>query len=454
MYETFSGTPVTGRPCRLVARGTRVLHRDRARPQPASSATRGVFQAARPARRWSAALATACRSRAGRRLHVDRHDRGRAGRPGHRHHPPRGRHPDALPDRSPAAGRRRAAARAPSSPWPAPGLRAAAGRRASARSSTTAQLGIELAAPWLVASLGAGLHGHLDRRPARPPGSRATRRPTSPRAGCSPSCARSTRRLSSGLDPVDIGAEVAGRPARTRSAARAARSSSTATGGACSRWCTAGATRGSPIAPRARSSTPAVETLEPQQSPQPSGLAERRHRIVLPLRLGGRLIGVVVAEAGIAATDASLRRRCCDALDERALRLDTALVFDEVRALATRRGAAAAGPRDPRRRRPGDRVAGLPRRRPRRRRRQRPPAQPSCTACAARSPASSTSCGSRSSTCAARSAPRPASGSALSDYVRHRRRPLRHDRPPHPRRGSAGCAARSRPSCCASPRRR
>ncbi len=64
------------------------------------------------------------------------------------------------------------------------------------------------------------------------------------------------------------------------------------------------------------------------------GRANRRTRAALPLQVGARMIGVVVVEC--AATIASsklheLRAR----LSEHSLRLDTALVFEEVRTLAT-----------------------------------------------------------------------------------------------------------------------
>jgi signal transduction histidine kinase len=76
------------------------------------------------------------------------------------------------------------------------------------------------------------------------------------------------------------------------------------------------------------------DTLEPQQTPQPSGLAERRYRLVLPLRSAGRLVGVVIVEAGEPASTRTLSELMRE-LDEQALRLDTALAFDEVRSLAT-----------------------------------------------------------------------------------------------------------------------
>ncbi len=142
-----------------------------------------------------------------------------------------------------------------------------------------------------------------------------------------------TRRLSSGLDPVDIGTEML-------------RTCEDELGSSRSSLFVYGEGEGLvPLVHRGRdprqSLTPdgalvdaAVDTLEAQQSPQPSGLAERRHRLVLPVISDSRLIGIVVAEAGSAAP-ARLLDTVLSMLEERALRLETALAFDEVRALAT-----------------------------------------------------------------------------------------------------------------------
>ena len=112
-----------------------------------------------------------------------------------------------------------------------------------------------------------------------------------------------------------------------------------------------------------------------------------------------------------------LDERALEVADEFAVRLDTAVLFDDVRHARHGGGAQPDRPRDARRRRPGDRRPRLPRRRdrvgqrPGRRRaswRQR---------CATRSPASSPSSASRSSTCATRS-PTTGSPPSLADYVR------------------------------------
>jgi signal transduction histidine kinase len=67
---------------------------------------------------------------------------------------------------------------------------------------------------------------------------------------------------------------------------------------------------------------------------QPSGSADRRFLVALPLRATSTLIGVLVAEC---ADDPSARKidSLQTELDVQSLRLDAALAFDEVRSLAT-----------------------------------------------------------------------------------------------------------------------
>lgn len=74
--------------------------------------------------------------------------------------------------------------------------------------------------------------------------------------------------------------------------------------------------------------------MEPVHDIQTSGLANRRHRVVLPLRVGSRMIGIVLLDRATAPPPqalASLMRE----VDEQALRLDAALAFDEIRSIAT-----------------------------------------------------------------------------------------------------------------------
>lgn len=74
--------------------------------------------------------------------------------------------------------------------------------------------------------------------------------------------------------------------------------------------------------------------MEPSHEVQTSGVARRRYRYALPLRVGSRMLGVVVADAPSVLTSKSLEALMRD-VDDHALRIDTALTFDEVRTIAT-----------------------------------------------------------------------------------------------------------------------
>ena len=72
----------------------------------------------------------------------------------------------------------------------------------------------------------------------------------------------------------------------------------------------------------------------PVQGVVASGDREARHRTALPLRVGNRMIGVAFSSAA-EPTEPDDVRAMMPAVDAHALRLDTALVFDEIRSLAT-----------------------------------------------------------------------------------------------------------------------
>jgi signal transduction histidine kinase len=74
--------------------------------------------------------------------------------------------------------------------------------------------------------------------------------------------------------------------------------------------------------------------MEPTHTITSSGRADRRRWTVLPLRVGSRMIGVVVSASGSPsppATVAKLMRK----VDEHSMRIDTAMTFEEVRTMAT-----------------------------------------------------------------------------------------------------------------------
>ena len=74
--------------------------------------------------------------------------------------------------------------------------------------------------------------------------------------------------------------------------------------------------------------------MEPVQGVIPSGNRQARHRVVLPLRVGNRMIGVAVSSAAACSRPGRVAALMQE-VDAHSLRLDTALLFDEVRTMAT-----------------------------------------------------------------------------------------------------------------------
>jgi signal transduction histidine kinase len=74
--------------------------------------------------------------------------------------------------------------------------------------------------------------------------------------------------------------------------------------------------------------------MQPVQGVVPSGNRDARHRTALPLRVGPRMIGVVFSSCAEPATSTAVEALMRE-IDAHSLRLETALVFDEIRSLAT-----------------------------------------------------------------------------------------------------------------------
>jgi signal transduction histidine kinase len=74
--------------------------------------------------------------------------------------------------------------------------------------------------------------------------------------------------------------------------------------------------------------------MEPCVGVIPSGNREARHRVVVPLRVGHRMIGVAVSSSARPVAEAQLADLMRE-VEGHSLRLDTALVFDEIRTMAT-----------------------------------------------------------------------------------------------------------------------
>lgn len=199
-------------------------------------------------------------------------------------------------------------------------------------SPTANRAALEGAAPWTVAGLGmglmavwvAGLRG-ASARDDEVAYASARRLLTQLRVVA--------RRLSSGLDPGSLAAQVLDATAQRPGdlAALFVR------------------TEGGLLAPLAYRGQGASEVLVPEDplvgrcwatsSPvHVEGLgadSATRHRAAVPLRVGSRMIGVVLT-ASAQATHVASWAALLPWLNEHAVRLDAALVFDEVRSLATR----------------------------------------------------------------------------------------------------------------------
>lgn len=198
-------------------------------------------------------------------------------------------------------------------------------------SPTTSRAGIEVSAPWILASLGVGL---LSNWIYRLRGESMLDEESYASARRLLSQLRTvTRRLSSGLDPVSISQQVLQTLEDELAAARSAVFIRT-DGGVLSPL----AYRGHGAKEAIRTDVPLVEqvlqTTKPAGSAQESGMANCRYRHVLPLHLGDRLVGIAVADCPSPVSD-DLLHELMGRLDEQALRLDTALVWDELRSLAT-----------------------------------------------------------------------------------------------------------------------
>jgi signal transduction histidine kinase len=192
--------------------------------------------------------------------------------------------------------------------------------------------GLELAAPWAVASLGAGLVGAWFGQ-IRGTGSRVDEASYESARRLLSQLRTVARRLSSGLDPVSLAEQALTAVHERLGDVRSAVFVRTE-GGVLAPLGYHGYDAKQALMPNGYLVDQCWSEMRPAQGPQPSGRAETRWRTVFPLRSGTRMIGIVIADSP-AAPDQSKVEQLLRELDEQALRLDTALVFDEVRSLAT-----------------------------------------------------------------------------------------------------------------------
>ena len=194
------------------------------------------------------------------------------------------------------------------------------------------QEGFARADTWVVASLGAGLVAEWVTRLRETPAQADEASYESARRLLS-QLRTVARRLSSGLDPVSMASQILVSVHESLEDTQSAVFVRTE-GGVLAPLGYRGFNAKQSLLPEGHLVDSCWAEMEPAHEHQASGLAGTRHRLALPLRSGSRMIGVVISEAPAAPDPKALTDLMYD-LDEQALRLDTALVFDEVRSLAT-----------------------------------------------------------------------------------------------------------------------
>jgi signal transduction histidine kinase len=192
---------------------------------------------------------------------------------------------------------------------------------------------VDVGAPWLITALGVGLLGAWLREMGKLP------TPTSSDASYEAAKRLLTqlrlvaRRLSAGLDPVTMASQLLTSVTEVLGSSQAAvfvRSE----GGVLVPLGYWGSNARIDITPDGDGIDRCWAEMEPTVFIRQVGQAWRRHRAVLPLRVGTRMIGVLVAD-GPASPEPETVTELMPSVDDHSLRLDTALVFDEVRSIAT-----------------------------------------------------------------------------------------------------------------------
>lgn len=212
-------------------------------------------------------------------------------------------------------------------------LAALFGIAATSISVASLPLSFNLSAAWLFTSLGVGLLGAWLREMGKLPSSTNTYASYESAKRLLTQLRIVARRLSAGLDPVNMSSQLLTMVAERLSSGQAAVLVRTE-GGLLSPlgyW-------GQGTRDDIQIDDPFIEAcwaeMEPTVGIRPVGQAWRRHRVVLPLRVGSRMIGVVVADGPTSPPQETISE-LMNEVDDHSLRLDTALVFDEVRSIAT-----------------------------------------------------------------------------------------------------------------------
>ena len=190
----------------------------------------------------------------------------------------------------------------------------------------------EFVAPWLVTGLGVGLLGSWVRQ-MRGPASHAVD-PSYESARRLLSQLRAVaRRLSSGLDTGTMSVQLLTTVEQHLHSIGAAVFVRT-DGGSLAPIGYQGTSAREALLPYDDTITTCWAEMEPTITPVGSEPPDDRYRTTVPLRVGSRMIGVVLADCADPPSREVLAKLMID-VDEHSLRLDTALAFDEVRSMAT-----------------------------------------------------------------------------------------------------------------------
>lgn len=187
-------------------------------------------------------------------------------------------------------------------------------------------------APWLITSLGVGALGAWARQVRYPGGVEADSNYESARRLLT-QLRTVARRLSSGLDTVSMCSQLLVSVHQHLGDTHAAVFIRTE-GGVLAPLGYRGASAKEALTPEGPVVDACWAEMEPTHAIQAAGLANRRHRFALPLRVGSRMIGLILAD-GPEAIPPKTMQALMREVDDHALRIDTALTFDEVRSLAT-----------------------------------------------------------------------------------------------------------------------
>lgn len=192
---------------------------------------------------------------------------------------------------------------------------------------------VELSAPWLVTGVGAALLAHWSAASPPAPEPQADDTAYESARRLLTQLRTLARQLSAGLDPVGIAQQIL-TEVDTRAHVSLAVVLARAEGGTLQPLAELGDGAARDLTADEPLVMDAWTNEAPVQRPTGSPGSVRYIKLAIPLQVGARVIGVVVVETDRTLTGDELRV-LRESLAEHCMRLDTAMLFDEVRSLAT-----------------------------------------------------------------------------------------------------------------------